>query len=100
LIRGLAQVTAAHREARRGDWHILMHPPCAAWSQLHRQLAGAARRSIPGVSATDPRAAIDASPSAKTQRSEKRAAISDATLPCIDESSLVWCQKPMERTAK
>jgi len=76
-----------------------MQPPCAA-SQLHRQLAGAARRSIPGVSATDPTAAIDASPSARTQRSEKRAAISDATLPYINESSLVWCQKPMERTAK
>jgi len=99
-MRGLAQVTAAHREVRRGDWHILMHPPCAAWSQSHRQLAGAARRSIPGVSATDPTAAIDASASARTQRSEKRAAISDATLPYINQSSLVWCQKPMDRTAK
>jgi len=88
-MRGLAQVTAAHRDALRGDRHILMHPPCAAWSQLHRQLAGAARRSIPGVSATDPTAAIDASPSARRQRSEKRATISDGALPHINESSLV-----------
>ena len=99
-MRGLAQVTAAHRDARRGDWHILMHPPCAAWSQLHRHPAGTARRSIPGVSATNPTAAIDASPSARTQRSEKRAATSDTTLPYINQSSLVWRQKPMERTAK
>jgi len=96
----LAQVTAAHRDARRGDWHILMHPPCAVWSQLHRQLAGAARRSIPGVSATDPTATIDASTRARTQRSEKRAATSDATLPHINESSLFSCQKPMDHTAK
>lgn len=99
-MRGLAQVTAAHRDARRGDWHILMHPPCAAWSQLQRHPAGAARRSIPGVSATDPIAAIEASASARTQRSEKRAAFSDGTLPYINESSLVSCQKPMGRTAK
>lgn len=90
-MRGLAQVTAAHRDARRGDWHTLMHPPCAGWSQLHRQLAGVARRSIPGVSAAEPTTTIEASASARTQRSEKRVALRNVTLPHINESSFVWC---------
>jgi hypothetical protein len=99
-MRGLAQLTAAHRDARRGDWHTLIHPPRAAWSQLHRHPAGGVRRSMPGVSATDPTAAITASDSARTQRNKKRVATSDGTLPHIQESSLLSWQKPMDRTAK
>jgi hypothetical protein len=101
LIRGFTHVTAAQRDARREVWHIFVHPACACdWLQPHWQPAGAARRSIPGVSATDPTTAVNASPSAKAQRSEKRAAISDGTLPYIIEFSLVSPQKPMDHQAK
>ena len=98
-MRGLAQLIA-HRDARRGDWHTLIHPPRAAWSQLHRHPAGAVRRSIPVVSATDPTAATTASDSARTQRSKKWVAISGRTLLHINESWLLSRQKPMERAAK
>ena len=84
-MRGLAQVTV-HRDARRDDWHTLIHPPCAAWSQVHRHPGGAVRRSIPVVSAADPTAATAASDSARTERSKKRVATSDRKLRHINES--------------
>jgi hypothetical protein len=101
LIRGLTHVIAAQRDARREVSHIFVHPACARdWLQGHWHPTGAARRSIPGVSATDPTAAVNASPSASTQRSEKETARAVLTLPNMKASSSQLGKKPMDHQAK
>jgi hypothetical protein len=101
LIRGLAHVTAAQRDARRDVSHIFMHPPFAcAWLQPHRHPAGAARRNIPGLSATDATAAINASASTREQRSEKGTAPATLALPSMNAFSSQLRKKPMDQQAK
>jgi hypothetical protein len=82
LIRGLAQVFAAQRNARREAWHIFMHPPLACDSlQPHRHAAGTARRSISGVLAAEFMTKVNASPNVSAQRHKKGADAAKAILP-------------------
>jgi len=81
LIRGLAQVFAAQRNARREAWHIFMHPPFACDSlQPHRHV-GTARRSIPGVLAAEFITKVNARPNVGTQRRKKGAEAAKVILP-------------------
>jgi hypothetical protein len=82
LIRGLAQVFAAQRNARREAWHIFMHPPFACDSlQLHRHAVGTARRSIPGVLAAEFITKVNARPNVGAQRRKKGAEAAKVILP-------------------
>jgi hypothetical protein len=101
LIRGLAHEFVAQRDARRDISHIFMHPPFARdWLQPHWHPAGTVRRSIPGVSATEPTAAVNASPSASAQCSEKGTALAILTLPNMKTVSSQLGKKPMDHPAK
>jgi len=101
LIRGLAQVTAAQRDARREFAHIFMHPPFARdWLQPHRHPAGTARRNIPGVSATELIAAVNVSPSASTQRSDQSTELANVAGPNMKTVSSQIGKKPMDHQAK
>jgi len=101
LIRGLAQVFTAPRDARRDVSHIFMHPPFARdWLQAHRHPAGVARRNIPGVSAIEPSAAVNANPSARAHRSEKGTAAAVVALPDMKAFSSQLNKKPMDHQAK
>jgi hypothetical protein len=74
LIRGLAQVFAAQRDARREVWHIFMHPPFACDSlQPQRHAVGTACRSISGVFAAEFTTKLNASPDVSAQRRKKGA---------------------------
>jgi hypothetical protein len=101
LIRGLAHVFAAQRDARRGVWHIFMHPPFACDSlQPHRHAAGTARRSISGVSAAEFITKVNASPNVSAQRRKKGADAAKVTLPSMKALSCRLSKKPMDRPAK
>jgi len=101
LIRGLAQVFAAQRNARRAVWHILMHPPFACDS-LHpqRHAVGTARRSISGVFAAEFITKVNASPTVSAQRREKGADAAKAILPNMKVFSSRPSKKPMDHPAK
>jgi hypothetical protein len=101
LIRGLAHVFAAQRDARREVWHIFMHPPFACDSlQPHRHAVGTARRSISGVSAAEFLTKVNASPNVSAQRRKKAADAAKVILPSMKALLCRLSKKPMDRPAK
>jgi hypothetical protein len=101
LIRGLAQVFAAQRNARREAWHIFMHPPFACDSlQPHRHAVGTARRSISGVLAAEFITKVNASPNVGAQRRKKGADAARLIPPNMKPLLCRLSKKPMDRPAK
>jgi hypothetical protein len=100
-MRGLAQAFAAQRDARRGAWHIFMHPPFACDSlQPHRHAVGTARCSISGVLAAEFITKINASPKVGAQRRKKGADAVKMILPNMKALLCRLSKKPMDRPAK
>jgi hypothetical protein len=101
LIRGLAQVFAAQRNARREAWHIFMHPPFACDSlQPHRHAAGTARRSISGVLAAEFITKVNATANVNAQRRRRGADAAKVILANMTALSCRLSKKPMDRPAK
>jgi hypothetical protein len=101
LIRGLAHVFAAQRDARREVWHIFMHPPFVCDSlQPHRHAVGTACRSISGVSAAEFITKVNASPNVSAQRRRKGADAAKVILPSMKALLCRLSKKPMDRPAK
>ena len=74
-MRGLAQLVALQREARRGVAHIFVQPACACDKlQPQLQAAGLSRRKVPGVSAISRKEATSSKADASDQCRRKRTA--------------------------
>jgi len=100
-MRGLAQLLAAHREARLCESHIFEHPACVlACAHLQEHAAAfVLLRRLPGVSAIRLNENRNADPRARPQR-RKKSKWRERTGQLMTGFCAQWQQKPMERPAK